>query len=335
MGKSLVSPIPAPAPPGELADFERLLEEAAAWVQPAVEGATPFLEQVAGVGADIGEIVAVDADPPVALLGVAVIVLIFGVGLLIHAIGYPLTKLPWPISTVGNALVNAGQRIIQYGLDIVEWMVRPFIQLAQALWRGLDKLLGLGLATAASLALGLYRHIQIIGPHQIASNDTGIAKEAASAINSIIATLPGYEMQLIKAAHLDIERLTKSIPRIVPTTAAGAMTALARMEQANTQVIDECTLPWCDTTHTADEIGKALHGLFAGLLGAALFCALVSNPSGAARVVSDDAAGFTAGLGAACIANGDFAGGAMMELVAYAIANPGSAASHLVSVVCG
>jgi hypothetical protein len=335
VARSLVSPIPAPASPSELADFEALLENAAAWVQPAVEGAIPFLDTVGAAGVDIGEIALVDADPPVALLGVAVIVLIFGVGLLIHAIGYPLTKLPWPISTVGNALVNAAQQILQYGLDIVEWMIRPFIQLAQALWRGLDKLLGLGLATAASLAKAIYKHIQEIGPHQIASNDTGIAKEAAAAINSIIATLPDYEMKLIKAAHLDIERLTHSIPRIVPATAAGAMTALARMEQANTQVIDECTLPWCDTTHTADEIQKALQGLFTGLLGAALFCELVNNPSGAAAVISRDASGFLAGLGAASAISGDFAGAAMMELAAYAVANPSSAAQHLVSVVCG
>lgn len=335
MARDLVSPIPAPASPSELADFESLLEEAAAWIQPAVEGALPFIDSVTAAGADIAEIAAVDADPPVALLGVAIIVLIFGVGLLVHAIGYPLSKLPWPISTVGNAIMNAGQQIIQYGLDIVEWMVKPFIQLGQALWRGLDKLLGLGLATAATLAKAIYKHIQEIGPHQIASNDTGIAKEAAAAINSIIATLPDYEMKLIKAAHLDIEKLTHSIPRIVPSTAAGAMTALARMEQANTQVIDECTLPWCDTAHTAKEIQDALQGLLSGLLGAALFCTLVNNPSGAAAAISRDAAGFLAGLGAASAVNGDFAGAAMMELVAYAVANPGSAASHLVSVVCG
>jgi hypothetical protein len=335
MAKSLVSPIPAPASPSTLADFEQLCEQAASWIQPAVEGATPFLGDVISAGVDVGEVVAVDADPPVALLGLAIIVLIFGVGLLVHAIGYPLSKLPWPISTVGNAIMNAGQQILQYGLDIVEWMIRPLIQLAQALWRGIDKLLGLGLATAASLAMAIYKHIHIIGPHQIAANDIGIAKEAASAINSIIATLPDYEMKLVKAAHLDIEHLTQSIPRIVPATAAGAMTALARMEQANTQVIDECTLPWCDTTHTADEIQNALKGLFTGLLGAALFCELTNNPSGAAAVISRDAGGFLAGLGAACVINGDFAGGAMMELVAYAVENPSAAAARLVSVVCG
>jgi len=335
VARSLVSPIPAPASPSQLNDYLNLLEEAAAWVQPAVDGATPFLEDVIGASVDIGEIAAVDADPPVALLGLAIIVLIFGVGLLVHAIGYPLSKLPWPISTVGNAIMNAGQTILQYGLDIVEWMVRPIIQLAQALWRGIDKLLGLGLSTAASLALAIYKHIQIIGPHQIASNDTGIAQQAAAAINGIIAALPNYEMQLAKAAHTDIENLTKTIPHILPATAAGAMTALATMERANTEVINECTLPWCDTTHTADEIQNALKGLFTGLLGAALFCELTNNPSGAAAVISRDAGGFLAGLGGACVINGDFAGGAMMELVAYAVDNPGSAAARLVSVVCG
>lgn len=334
MARGLVSPIPAPASPSELAQFEQLLEEAAAWVQPAVEGATPFLSEVAGAGADIGEIVAVDADPPVALLGVAVIVLIFGVGLVVHAIGYPLSKLPWPISTVGNAIMNAGQQILQYGLDIVEWMIRPFIQLAQALWRGIDKLLGLGLATASQLALAIYKHIQVIGPHQIAANDTGIAAGTADAINRIIATLPDYEMRLAKAAHTDIEALMKTIPLLIPSTAAGALLALSKTVAGNTMVTDECVLPWCDTTHTGDELTGKLLSLLSGLLGAALFCELVNNPSGAAAVISRDAGGFLAGLGAASVVSGDFTGGALMELAAYVVDNPATAAARLVSVVC-
>lgn len=335
MGMDLVKPIPAPASPSELADFEGLLEDAASWIQPAVEGATPFLETVTAAGADIAEIVAVDADPPVALLGVVCIVLIFGAGLLVHAVGYPLSKLPWPISTVGNALMNLGNDLIHYGLDIVEWMVKPFIQLATALWRGLDKLFGLGLATAASLAMAIYKHIQIIGPHQIAANDTGIAKEAAAVINTIIAVAPDYEFKAAEADITDAVKAMQSIPRIVPSTAAGAVAALALAVQAGNTVTDECGLPWCDTVQTAKEVEDKLRGLLQGLFGAALFCYLVDDPSGAASAISRDASGLLAGLGAGCVVAEDFAGGALMELVAYAVGNPGSAAEHLVSVVCG
>lgn len=335
MARELVPPIPAPASPGALAQFEQLLEEAAAWVQPAVEGATPFLEEVTAAGADVAEIAAVDADPPVALLGVVVIVLIFGAGLLVHAIGYPLSKLPWPISSIGNALLNIGNDLIHYGLDIVEWMVKPFIQLAQALWRGLDKLFALGLSSAASLALAIYKHIHIIGPHQIAANDTGIARAAASSINTIVATAPDYAFKAAEAAHDDVAKIMQSIPRIVPSTAAGAIAALALAVQADTTITDECSLPWCDTVQAAKEVEDALRGLLQGLFGAALFCALVSNPSGTAAAISRDAGPFLAGLGVACVAAEDFAGGALMELAAYAVSNPSSAAEHLVSVVCG
>lgn len=335
MGMDLVAPIPAPASPSELADFELALEDAAAWAQPVVEGAAPFLGEVIATEADIGEVVLVDADPPVALLGVACIVLIFGVGLFVHAVGYPISKLPWPVSIVGNALMNVGNDLIHYGLDIVLWMVRPLIQLATALWHGLDKLFGLGLATAASLALAIYKHIQIIGPHQIAANDTGIAREAAAAINAIIAVAPDYEFKAAEAAFTDPVKIMQSIPRIVPSTAAGAVAALALAIQADTTVTDECQLPWCDTVQAANEIQDALRGLLAGLFGAGLFCYLVDDPSGAAAAISNNAGGFLAGLGVACVAAEDFAGGALMELTAYAVSNPSSAAQHLVSVVCG
>lgn len=334
MSKPLVSPIPAPAPPGELAQFVAVLEGAASWTQAEVTGAVPFLTEVLAGGADAGEIVGVDADPPVALLGVAVIVLIFGAGLFIRAIGELFKVLPWPLSTVAQAIINTGDTVIQYGIDVVEWMVKPLIQLAMALWHGLDKLFGIGLATVASLGIAVYKIIHIIGPHQIAANDTGIAAAAAKQVNAIIAVAPDYAMKAAEAAHDDVAALITSIPKLVPTTAAAAVGALATAVQANTQVIDECALPWCDTAQAAEEVTNALHGLLGGLLGAALFCELVNNPGGAGAAISRDAAGVLAGLGVACVAAEDFTGGALMELAAYAVANPAGAAARLVSVVC-
>ena len=329
-----VPTIPAPASPGALAGLERALADAASWAQPLVEGATPFLQSVITAGADAGEVAAVDADPPVALLGVAVIVLIFGAGLFIRATGELFKVLPWPLNTVAQAVINAGDTVIQYGIDVVEWMVKPLIQLAQALWHGLDKLFAIGLGTAASLGIAIYKHIHVIGPHQIAANDTGIAAAAARQINQIIAVAPDYAMKAAEAAHDDVAKLIQSIPKVVPTTAAAAIGALATAVQANTTIVAECTLPWCDTAQAAREVEGALHGLLAGLLGAALFCELVNNPGGAGAAISRDAAGVLAGLGVACVAAEDFTGGALMELAAYAVANPGSAAAHLVSVVC-
>lgn len=334
MAKSLVSPIPAPAPPGELAQFVTLLDDAASWVQPTVTGAAPFFDTVIAAGATAGEVAAVDADPPVALLGVAVIVLIFGAGLFIRAIGVLFKVLPWPLSVVANAIINAGDTVIQYGIDVVDWMVKPLIQLATSLWRGLDHLLGLGLSTAASLGLAIYKHIHVIGPHQIAANDTGIAAAAARQINQIIAIAPDYAMKATKAAHTDVAKAILSIPKVVPASAAAAVGALASAVQANTATVDECTLPWCDTTHTADQITSGLQHLLGGLLGAALFCELVDNPSGAAAVISRDAGGFLAGLGGVCALQGDLTGGALLELAAFAVDNPTAAAARLVSVVC-
>jgi hypothetical protein len=334
VAKALVSPIPAPAPPGELAQLLGELGRAESWVQAPVAGAVPFLETVTGAATDLGEVVAVDADPPVALLGVAVIVLIFGAGLFIRAIGVLFSVLPWPLSAVAKAIISAGDQVIQYGIDVVEWMVRPLIQLAQALWHGLDKLLGLGLATAAQLSLAIYKHIQVIGPHQIAANDVGIAKAAAAAINDIVAIAPDYAMKAAKAAHADTEKLIQSVPAIIPTTAAGAMLAIATTVAANAQVVDECALPWCDTNHTTDQITKGLHGLWAGLLGAGLFCELVNNPAGAGAAISRDAGGMLAGLGGLCAVQGDLTGGALLELAAFAVSDPSAAAARLVSVVC-
>jgi hypothetical protein len=334
MAKFFVPPIPAPASPSALADFVAELERAAAWIQPPVETATPFLTEVIGAGVDIAEVAAVDADPPVALLGVAVIVFIFGAGLLIRAVGVLFSVLPWPLNSIAQAVINAGDTVISYGIDVVEWMVKPLIQLATALWRGLDKLLGLGLATAASLGLAIYKVIQVIGPHQIAANDTGIAREAAPFINTIIAVAPDYEFKALKAAHADAAKIMAGIPRIVPSTAAAAMTALAAAGAANTLITDECALPWCDTNHTTDEITKGLGGLLGGLLGFALFCELVDNPAGAAARISADAGGFLASLGAISALQGDLTGGAALELMAFAVRDPASAAAHLVSAVC-
>lgn len=334
MARNLVSPIPAPASPGELADFLAELETAAAWIQPTVQGAIPFLEEAAAVEADIAEIEVVDADPPVALLGVAVIVFIFGVGLFLHAIGALFAMLPWPLSNLGKAVESVGQRIIQYGLDIVEWMVRPLIQLGQALWRGLDKLFGLGVGVAAQLALAIYKHIQIIGPHQIAANDTGIAAAAAAAINDIIAVAPDYEFKAIKAAHLAPAALMQAIPRVVPSTTAGAVLALALSQAANTEIVDECALPWCDTIHTTDTIQNDLSGLLAGLLGAALFCRLVEDPAGSAAAIARDSGGFLVGLGAAMVVAGDPVGALYAELLNVIINDPAGAAGFIVRTVC-
>lgn len=334
MAKDLVTPIPAPASPGALADYLAELERAAAWVQPEVVGALPFLSDVVATGADIAEVAAVDADPPVALLGVAVIVLLFGVGLFLHAIGALFAKLPWPLSTFGSTVENIGQHIIQYGIDVVEWMVRPLIQLATALWHGLDKLFGLGLSTAASLAIAIYKHIHIIGPHQIASNDTGIAAAAAAAINDIIAVAPDYEFKAAFADHTEAANLMKAIPRIVPSTTAGAVLALALSAAANTRIVDECALPWCDTVETTDNIQNDLSGLLGGLLGAALFCELVNNPAGSAAAIARDSNGFLVGLGAAMVAAGDPAGALYAGLLDVVINNPAGAASFISSVVC-
>jgi hypothetical protein len=334
MAKDLVSPIPAPASPGELAEFLDALDGAASWVQPTVAGAVPFLDTVVAAGADVGEVLLVDADPPVALLGVAAIVFIFGAGLLIHAIGYLFAQLPWPLSTAGQAIENFGQQLIQYGIDIVEWMVRPLIQLGLALWHGLDKLLGLGLATAAQLAIAVYKHIHIIGPHQIAANDTGIAAAAAAAINTIIATAPDYQMKAALAGDLGAEALMKAIPRLVPSTAAGAITALALNAAANTEVIAECALPWCDTVDTGDDNTLSLGNLLGGLLGAALFCRLVSDPAGTAAVITRDSGLFLDGLGVAMILNGDPAGALYSELLNVVINDPAGAASFITSKVC-
>lgn len=334
MSRSLVTPIPAPAAPGELDAFLAELEQAAIWVQPAVTGAVPFLEEVTAAGADVGEVVAVDADPPVALLGVAVIVFLFGAGLFIHATGAVLSHLPWPFGTIGNALLNLGQRIIQYGIDVVEWMVRPLIQLAQALWRGLDKLFGLGLATAAQLALAIYKHIQVIGPHQIAANDTGIARAAAAAVNTIIAVAPDYEYKAVKAAHTDVARIMASIPRLVPATAAAAVGALAKTVEANTLVTDECALPWCDTVHTGDLNTSTLRNLLGGLLGAALFCELVDNPAGSAAAIARDSGRFLELLGAAMVTAGDPAGALYAGLLDVVINDPAGAAGFISRVVC-
>lgn len=334
MARDLVSPIPAPASPGALADFLGELERAAAWVQPAVPGAAPFLDEVIGAGTDLGEVVLVDADPPVALLGVAVIVFIFGAGLFINATGAVLSHLPWPLSSAGQALLRLSARIIQYGINVVEWMVRPLIQLGQALWHGLDKLFGLGLATAAQLALAIYKHIQIIGPHQIAANDTGIAKEAAAAINDIIAVAPDYEYKARQAGHLAPAALMQAIPRLVPSTTAGAVLALALSQAANTEVIDECALPWCDTIETTNTIQKDLGGLLGGLLGAALFCRLVDDPAGSAAAIARDSTGFLVGLGVAMVAAGDPVGALYAELLNVIVNDPAGAAGFITRVVC-
>lgn len=334
MAQGLVTPIPAPASPGALAEYLAELERAAAWVQAPVQGATPFLDTVVAAGVDLGEVALVDADPPVALLGIACIVFIFGAGLLLHAIGYLFSQLPWPFSIAGSFIEGLGQRLIQYGIDIVEWMVRPLIQLGLALWHGLDKLLGLGLSTAASLALAIYKHIHIIGPHQIAANDTGIAAAAAAAINTIVGIAPDYEFKSVKAGHTQPAALMQAIPRIVPSTTAGAVLALALSAAANTEIVDECALPWCDTIHTTDTIQKDLSGLLGGLLGAALFCRLVSDPAGSAAAIARDSAGFLAGLGAAMVVAGDPAGALYAELLNVIVNDPAGAAGFISRVVC-
>lgn len=334
MAKDLVSPIPAPASPSELADFLLELENAANWVQPVVAGADVALGTVVAAGAATGEVAATDADPPIALLGVACIVFIFGAGLFLHAIGALFAMLPWPLSTFGTTVENIGQRVITYGVDIVKWMVDPLIQLFEAAWHGLDKLFGLGLATAAQLGLAIYKHIHIIGPHQIASNDTGIAAAAAAAINDIIAVAPDYQMKAIKAGHTEAADLMKAIPRLVPSTAAGALVALSLSQAANTQIVDECALPWCDTNEATDAIEKDLGGLLAGLLGAALFCRLVSDPAGSAAAIARDSNGFLVGLGGAMIAAGDPVGALYAGLMDVIVNDPAGAAGFISRVVC-
>ena len=93
-------------------------------------------------------------------------------------------------------------------------------------------------------------------------------------------------------------------------------------------------MPWCDTVETTDDIQTSLGDLLGGLLGAALFCKLVSDPAGAAAAITRDSGPFLDGLGVAMVLAGDPAGAIYSELLNVVINNPAGAASFITSKVC-